>query len=114
MDGPKIKVALLVIAIASAGFWAQGPGPQTPFLACLLWSVCALGAFRWEKLEEWTYRLSSFLGMALATLEACAGLLGLTSRPGLLAMAVLHAMAFALAAAGRYQKAGAARARRDL
>ena len=76
---------------------------------CGLWAVVAAAAFRWDRAEDWSYRLGSFLGMALATIEGSAGMLGLETRSGLLAMAALHGAAFATSVAGRFQKASAAR-----
>jgi hypothetical protein len=78
---------------------------------CFLWSCLALAAFRWERAEDWTYRLSSFFGVALSTVEGSAGFLGLHARGGLLLMAGLHAGAFLLALAGRYQKVSSKRPR---
>lgn len=112
MERAKIKVPLLLIAAGSTAYWLQPVGPVWLVAGCGLWLLVALAAFRWEKAEDWTYRLSSFVGVALCTIEGIAGLLALLPRPGLLLMAVLHGAAFVLAVVGRYQKVSGKRERR--
>lgn len=116
MDRAKIKTALLVIALASVSYWAQAPEGNTVALlaASALWATLGLFSFRSDRAEDWNYRLSSFLGVALATIEGTAGLLGLGVREGLLGMAVLHLAAFLLAVMGRYQKVKSQRPSRGL
>lgn len=104
-----IKITLLLIALCSAAYWLQPPqaGPSSMLAAwSVLWTLIALAAFKDERAENWGYRLGSLLGVALATVEGAAWLLSLDGRPGLAAMALLHAIAFPVAVTGRYQKAG--------
>lgn len=114
MKRVKIKLALLLIAVGSAVYWAQPPyllgGPML-MVWSVLWSLVAAAALRFSKAEDWSYRLGSFLGMALATIEATAGMIGIGTREGLLAMALLHGAAFGLSLAGRFQKVSAGRQR---
>lgn len=113
MARAKIKLPLLLIAVGSTAFWLQPPaGPSWLVAGCLLWSAVALAAFRWEKAEDRTYRLSSFVGVALCTIEGIGGLLALLPRPGVLLLAMVHAVAFVLAVVGRYQKVSSRRERR--
>ena len=113
MDRWKIKLGLLLVAAGSIAYWAWAPsGPIWLIIACGVWAAVALCAFNWEKAEEWTYRLSSFLAVALGTVEGSLGLMNPHAKPWILAMAALHLIAFLLALAGRYQKAGGKRERR--
>lgn len=105
----KIKIALLMTALGSALYWAGPPyqsGGAMMAAWSVLWALVALAAFRSCKAEDWGYRLGSFLGVALATVEGTAWLLGLDQRQGLWAMALLHGAAFVFSLVGRYQKAG--------
>ncbi len=116
MERLGIKITLLVIALASGFYWAQPPHlTGGPILAAcsVLWALMALASFRSERAEDWSYRLSSFLGVTMATVEGISGMLGLQSRPGLLWMACVHGAAFFLAVVGRYQKVSARRPRRS-
>ena len=116
MERLGIKIPLLVISLAGAVHWAQPPHEAgAPMLAAVsaVWSLFALGSFRWGKAEDWLYRLSSFLGVSLATVEGASAMLALQSREGLLPIALLHSVAFVLAVVGRYQKVAARRPRRD-
>ena len=117
MGRTKIKLALLTIALVSAGYWGQPPrlGDAVAITTlCLIWAGFAMASFRWERSEDWTYRLGSFLGIALATMEGAAGLFGLSARAGLLSMAAVHLAAFVLSVVGRYQKVSSRRVQRAL
>jgi hypothetical protein len=118
MTRAKIKIPLLLIAVTSTAYWFPQGQPQGQAMALgfasLLWSLLGLAAFRWDRAEDWNYRLSSFLGMALATVEGMASMVALPSRQGLAAMACLHLTAFLLSVAGRYQKVKARRPSRGL
>ena len=116
MERLGIKISLLVIAVSSVVYWAQPPyDPGAPMLAAAstLWAFLAFASFRWEKAEDWTYRLSSFLGVSLATVEGISAMLALQDRAGLFPMALLHGGAFVLAVVGRYQKVASRRPRRS-
>lgn len=116
MERLGIKIALLVIALASGIYWAQPPHlTGGPVLATCgaLWALVVLTSFRWEKAEDWSYRLSSFFGVTMATVEGVSGMLALQNRPGLFLMACAHGTAFLLAVVGRYQKVSARRPRRS-
>ena len=108
----KIKLGLLLIAAGSVAYWSWAPaGPIWLIAAGGVWTLVALCAFGWERAEDWTYRLSSFVAMALGTVEGVFGLMDPRAKPGILAMAALHFLAFLLALTGRYQKAGSKRER---
>ena len=115
MERLKIKLALLTIAVASAFYWSRllttGGGPMV-MTVCLFWAVLALAALRSPRAEDWTYRFSSFFGIALFTMEGMAGFWALPTQPSLLGMAALHLTAFVLAVTGRYQKVAARRPNR--
>lgn len=114
MERAAIKSALATIAVASAVYWGQVTGHQGALILacwCVLWALFALASFRFERAEDWTYRLSAFLGIALGTVEGITGLVAPHTRAGLLWMALLHVAAFALSLAGRYQKVASKRQR---
>ncbi len=112
MSRVRIKVGLLLIAAGSAVYWLQPPaGPVWIAGACTLWALLTLASFHWDRAEDWTYRLSSFLAVALGTMEGVSGLLGASSRPWILVLAFLHFVAFVLAVTGRYQKVSSKRER---
>ena len=107
MERLAIKVPLLAISLASTVYWAQPPhftGGLELAGVCAVWTALTLASFRWGKAEDWSYRLSSFCGVSLATIEGVSVLLALQERPGLFLMALLHGAAFIWAVVGRYQK----------
>lgn len=116
MHRAKSKIGLLLIAAASIVYWLpQGSENTGPLLAaCALWSVLSLAALRLDKAEDWNYRFSAFIAVALATMEGFGGVLSPSNRDGLLVMAGLHLAAFVLALTGRYQKVKARRPGRGL
>ena len=117
MERLGIKIALLVIALAGAVYWAQPPHlTGGPILAVSsgLWTLVILASFGWERSEDWAYRLGSFLGVTMATVEGVSVMLGLQNRPGLAVMACLHSAAFVLSVVGRYQKVSSRRPRRTV
>ena len=85
MERLGIKIALLVIALAGAVYWAQPPHlTGGPILAVSsgLWTLVILASFGWERSEDWAYRLGSFLGVTMATVE---GVSVMQLRDGLIA-----------------------------
>ena len=115
MDRAGLKTTLFVIAVLSTGFWWRTPVLQVgPVIAvwCGLWSVLCAASWRWSKAEDWSYRISSFLGVALATMEAAIGLTSKLNTVPLLVMALIHSAAFVLAIVGRYKKVSSKRVSR--
>lgn len=114
VETSRLNLILLGLALVGVPYWASPPHPHSLSLVglCLVWSAVAAASLRWDRAELWNYRLSSFLGISLATVEGGLWLTGLDHRPGLPVIAGLHALAFLLAAAGRYLRAGRGRARR--
>jgi len=79
----------------------------------LAWSLLCLVSIWVEELEDWSYRLSSFLGFLFCTIEGILGLVGATTKSGVLVMATLHGLTFLLSLAGRYQSRVRRRPRRS-
>lgn len=117
MGRQKILLALTTIAALSTIYWATPPmitGSVPASCVCLLWGVLTLGAAALDGLENWAYRLSSFLGFMFLTVEGVMGLFTMIPKPYLLLVALLHGGAFILAVMGRWQKVSARRPRRSM
>ena len=115
MERLKFKISLLLIAIISAIFWAQPlmlSGSPLFALGSALWIATLLASFRGNRAEDWAYRISAFVAVTLATVEA-GSLVVLRQAPQIMGwMALLHVVAFFLSVVGRYQKVSARRPRR--
>jgi hypothetical protein len=104
------------IALSGAVFWVLPPAlPYHQIVVCgsAGWALLCLASIWLEDLEDWAHRLSSFFGFLLCTMEGIMGVLGLTSKSGLLVMAGLHGLTFFLSVAGKYQSRMRRRPRRN-
>lgn len=105
------------IAISGGVFWALPPTlpyARAALLISLAWAVLA-GVSIWvENLENWSHRMSAFIGFLFFTIEGILGLLGATEKSGMLLLAFLHGCAFVLSVVGKYMSRSQRRPRRSL
>jgi hypothetical protein len=100
------------IALSGGVYWALAPQLHHWKYVLVLsagWALVCLASVWLEFLESWAHRLSAFLGFLLFTVEGILGLLGLTTKSGLLFMALVHGGAFVLSVAGRYRSKASSR-----
>ena len=105
------------IALSGGVYWALPPQlHHSTYVAAIstVWALVCLTAIWLESLENWAHRLTAFFGFLFCTIEGILGLLGLTSKTGLLLMAVLHGCTFFLLVAGRYNSRAGSRRRPSL
>ncbi len=117
MGRRQILLALTTIAAVSTIYWGMPPfitGSVQAGWVCGLWGCVNLAGAALEGLEDWAYRLSSFLGFMFLTVEGCMGMFLMVPKPYLLLFAALHGAAFVLAIMGRWKKVSARRPRRSL